>query len=1120
MVAGIAGKDAVTIPSGTTHYDVMGTEYMKKNPDGSWARTESRWCSSTISCPIGAVYRKLSRVSGGGESVDYFDKLGRTIRSSKRSFGGAWSNVDTEYDSLGQVKHQSVPFLSANSEDGQASSWTTTNYDYLGRPIDVKEPNAALSRWEYSGSSITALNTLNQKKIETKNGLGQLVKVEDEQGGVIEYEYDVYGNLLKASTTAKNINNQTQSISVRMCYDNLGRKTAMLDPDKGGTRAVAGDATIACSSVAYQRAGWWTYKYNGFGELIEQADPKGQRTQMYYDKLGRMIGRVDILANNSIEGFTQWFYEKGVNNQLTGVNGKLTAVVMNTASGLTFAQITNAINNNLATCSETSLSCHKTVYEFDILNRATNTTTYYPGNATPYTTSVVYDLFGRTYKQYDPLHEKLTQNGTALASGVQTSFNDYGYVKNVFDIATGSLLSSVESMNARGQVTTEIRGNGVTTQNTYDDLTGQLTNQNAGIGSVWSVQNITYKWNSIGNLQYRKNNSPLIGGTGNKNKQESFCYDNLNRLTKTVAGQAVINPDCNSSDVTYDGFGNIKSKLGVGNYEYSGVNAGSHAVTKAGTAIYTYDANGNALTAGDRTLDYTSYDMAAKVSKSASYYSQFKYGHDRARWQRTDLKNGVTTITTYIGNIERIETSDVSSNRIVEWKRNVNGALFTYKTNLANQVQSTDKRFIYADHLGSMDVITDAAGIIRHSLSFDAWGARRGGENWSDWQGLSEVDRQTAIKNALSIAGFERPITNRGFTGHETADDMGLIHMNGRIYDARIGRFLQADIFIDGVKNTQGYNRYSYIHNNPLNAIDPSGFSVWAKFRDKILKPVIAIVLTIVTYGAASAWAAGAYSATCAVACTTAAGVVGGVVGGAAAGFVGGVSMAAFSGVSGSAMLKAGFKGAASGALFGGVAGYYGGSWSLGRVAATGIAGGLSSEINGQSFQEGFKLGVALSLVAWGFNKMTARTDELKMRSCNQPGAAKCVIDKHGVRTDGTRGVLEGTNTEKGNWFTEGGMAAEGSGEHLYDKYRWSNGVAKFVNHTSKTHDWFNSDLSKIFGFKGYDNLTGMWVGGSELYQTSFQFYSFMGMLPAGIYTGAALLEPYQYVYYSTIQNK
>jgi RHS repeat-associated protein len=39
-------------------------------------------------------------------------------------------------------------------------------------------------------------------------------------------------------------------------------------------------------------------------------------------------------------------------------------------------------------------------------------------------------------------------------------------------------------------------------------------------------------------------------------------------------------------------------------------------------------------------------------------------------------------------------------------------------------------------------------------------------------------------------------LTNRGFTGYEHIDEMGLIHMNGRVYDPQIGRFLSADPYV------------------------------------------------------------------------------------------------------------------------------------------------------------------------------------------------------------------------------------------------------------------------------------------------------------------------------------
>jgi RHS repeat-associated protein len=52
---------------------------------------------------------------------------------------------------------------------------------------------------------------------------------------------------------------------------------------------------------------------------------------------------------------------------------------------------------------------------------------------------------------------------------------------------------------------------------------------------------------------------------------------------------------------------------------------------------------------------------------------------------------------------------------------------------------------------------------------------------------------------------------------------VGLINMNGRVYDPILGRMLSPDNYVQASNNTQSYNRYSYCWNNPLKYTDPSG---------------------------------------------------------------------------------------------------------------------------------------------------------------------------------------------------------------------------------------------------------------------------------------------------------
>jgi RHS repeat-associated protein len=102
-------------------------------------------------------------------------------------------------------------------------------------------------------------------------------------------------------------------------------------------------------------------------------------------------------------------------------------------------------------------------------------------------------------------------------------------------------------------------------------------------------------------------------------------------------------------------------------------------------------------------------------------------------------------------------------------------------------------------------MITDATGIIAEKRQFDAWGNIVKLENG----------------NGVPLTAFV--ILDRGYTGHEHLLGVGLIHMNGRLYDPKLHRFLQPDNYVLDPYNSQNFNRYGYVYNNPLSHVDPSG---------------------------------------------------------------------------------------------------------------------------------------------------------------------------------------------------------------------------------------------------------------------------------------------------------
>jgi len=102
-------------------------------------------------------------------------------------------------------------------------------------------------------------------------------------------------------------------------------------------------------------------------------------------------------------------------------------------------------------------------------------------------------------------------------------------------------------------------------------------------------------------------------------------------------------------------------------------------------------------------------------------------------------------------------------------------------------------------------MLTDENGNIAERRHFDPW------------------EQPIKVEDGAGNTLDKLTLLDRGFTGHEHLQTIGLIHMNGRLYDPALHRFLQPDNYVQDPFNTQNFNRYGYVLNNPLLYTDPTG---------------------------------------------------------------------------------------------------------------------------------------------------------------------------------------------------------------------------------------------------------------------------------------------------------
>lgn len=297
---------------------------------------------------------------------------------------------------------------------------------------------------------------------------------------------------------------------------------------------------------------------------------------------------------------------------------------------------------------------------------------------------------------------------------------------------------------------------------------------------------------------------------------ENFCYDTLNRVTSYALGAS-----CTSSGKTtlaYSTLGNINRKSDICNttncFVYGGSGAGPHALTSiVGTyngvtnPAFAYDADGNMTGGGGRATSYMSFNMASSITEGTVSLALI-YGaeHQRMKMCAPDCAAPSATTLYLADPVFGLTSEKVTAGSTTTWRDYIVAPGAGLVAERFKTGASVSWRYMVADHLGSVVAVSDTASPPNVERdSYDPWGKRR------------NADGTPSPTCSLTSQ------TTRGYTAHEMLDSLCLINMNARIQDPSLGRFMSADTIVPDPLNGQSFNRYSYVDNNPLAFIDPSG---------------------------------------------------------------------------------------------------------------------------------------------------------------------------------------------------------------------------------------------------------------------------------------------------------